>query len=299
MSRRVHRSFAPPQSGYTLLELLIAMTIGGVMIGSVLLAVSGTGVTGRGQSALTQFTEDGQVAISIISNQLRMAGFWVPDSPLPSLDTAQSMIFGCENGFDDPSAAFDALACAGAGDSDAIAIRYDARPLPQAGSIAVDCLGAAGGTINAADGGMAYNRFYIANDPGGDPALYCRGNGSASGQALISNVESMQITYGVAAIAAAPPGPILFDESIFAGSTVRYVDADFFDTIACPRNAPNQNAWCSVTSIRVCLLMRSEDNRAEEINTEYTDCDGNVTSQADRRLRRAMTTTISLRNRTG
>lgn len=286
------------QSGYTMLELLIAMTIGGVMIGSVLLAVSGTGVTGRGQTALSQFTEDGQVAISIISNQLRMAGFWIPESPLPSLDTAQSMIFGCEDGFADVSASFPALTCAASGGSDAIAIRYDARPLPVAGSVAADCLGATGSTINTTDGGMAYNRFYIANDPGGNPALYCRGNGSATGQALISNVESMQITYGVAAIATAPAGPILFDRSSFAGSTVRYVDADFFTTVDCPRTAPNQNAWCSVTSIRVCLLMRSDDNRAQEANTPYTDCNGNVISQADRRLRRAMTTTVSLRNRT-
>lgn len=287
------------QSGYTMLELLIAMTIGGIMVGSVLLAVSGTGLTGRRQGSHAQFTEDGQVAINILSQQLRMATFWLPVSPLPSLDQNQAMVFGCSNGFASLAVTFPNLTCATGGGGAAIATLYEGRRVPgePLGTVR-DCLGNTGTPLNSTDNGMVYNRFYIATAPSGNPALYCRGNGSTAGQPLVENVESMQIRYGVAALTPPSTTPVIFDNSIFAGSTVRYVDAGFFTTRNCPRNAPLQTSWCSVTNIRVCLIMRSNDNMAEQVNSPYVDCDGNVVSQADRRLRRAMTTTIALRNRT-
>jgi hypothetical protein len=57
-----------------------------------------------------------------------------------------------------------------------------------------------------------------------------------------------------------------------------------------------------VTSVRVCLLLRAKadsDKRAIEssINKSYVDCAGATVPKTDGYIRRAVTTTIALRNR--
>ena len=64
--------------GRTLLEVLVALAIGSVVLGAVLVAVTGSGLTGRKQDAQAQLAEDGQIALNLMATQLRMAGFWVP-----------------------------------------------------------------------------------------------------------------------------------------------------------------------------------------------------------------------------
>jgi hypothetical protein len=44
--------------------------------------------------------------------------------------------------------------------------------------------------------------------------------------------------------------------------------------------------------------MRTADNAVDVSATPYIDCNGNQQAQPDRRLRRAMTTTVGIRNRT-
>lgn len=287
-----HRSNA----GYTLIEIMVSLTIGAGLIGAVLMAVSGTGLTGRRQDSQAQLAEEGQVALNILTSQLRMAGFWVPTSPMPALEPAQTMLRGCRNGFSNVTAAsFDALACNGGTGNDAIAIRYDAN---EPGLISpADCLGA---DLEADKAGMVDNRFYISTSPSGNPALYCRGNGGSAGttpQMLIDNVESLQLRYGIAAVNTPPLGPVIFDPPAYTQETVRYVRASDLTT-ACTPIAPAANSWCAVTSVRVCAIMRTNDNAAEQSATPYIDCDGNNATVNDRRIRRALTTTVSLRNRT-
>ena len=116
--------------GRTLLEVLVSLAIGSVVLGAVLVAVTGTGLTGRKQDAQAQMAEDGQIALNLMAAQLRMAGFWVPTSMSLSIDRpASPMLVGCWNGFNNPVAAWTALGCkAGAAGNglDTIAVRFDA-----------------------------------------------------------------------------------------------------------------------------------------------------------------------------
>ena len=285
------------QSGYNLVEILIALTIGGVLIGAVLMAIAGTGITGRKQDSQGQLSEEGQIALNILSSQLRVAGFWVPNAPLPALDPQGPMIRGCRNGFTNPAvAAFNNLTCVGGVGNDSIALRYDAR---EPGIIPADCLGASAAIPAAGlNAGWVDNRFYVQNNPSsGNPALYCRGNGGGTPQPLIENVEVLQLRYGVAPASAPPTRPVLFDLPTYSGETVRYVRADQL-TANCIGAVATPNSWCAVTSVRECIVMRSGENAAEQISTPYTDCNGNLVTVADTRLRRAFSTTVSLRNRT-
>ena len=286
--------------GRTLLEVLVALAIGSVVLGAVLVAVTGSGLTGRKQDAQAQLAEDGQIALSLMATQLRMTGFWVPTSMSLSIDRpANPMLVGCLNGFTNPAAAWTALGCVGGAavaGRDAIAVRFDASEGGVA--VATDCLG----NDVTALGGWVDDRFYVLPGnatPTGNPALYCKGAGAAQGQMLMDNVEALSLRYGVAAVTAADETTNrLFDLPAFGGETVTYMTADELD-FACPVAGPvPANSWCAVSSVRICLLMRSADNAVDEVSTPYVDCDGQQRAQADRRLRRALVTTVSIRNRT-
>lgn len=118
---------------------------------------------------------------------------------------------------------------------------------------------------------LAAHFYYIRNNPAGEPSLYRQtllSNGTVEAQELVEGVEDMQIVYGEDTTqAAVPECP---DDGCSANI---YVDAD------------NVTNWNRVVSARITLTMRTADNLS-------TDTGG-----ADRRIRRAFTTTIALRNR--
>lgn len=280
-------------AGRSIIEIMVSLLIAAVVLGAVLVTISGTGLSGRRSDAQARLSDDGQVAMSLLLSQMRMASYWFPSDPTESLDPDESMLFGCDNGFSNPNvAAFDSLACAAAAlPGNGVAVRFDATEQP--GVAVQDCLG-----NDVAGGARVDNRYYVdVNPQTGNPTLYCRGNGGGGPQPLIDNVETMVVTYGIGSVSTAtPPDPFIFANSAYTGNTERYVSAS--DLAACPPGAPVANSWCAVTAVRICLVLRTEDNAADEANTPYVGCDGQVTSVNDRRIRRAMTSTINLRNRT-
>jgi type IV pilus assembly protein PilW len=61
-----------------------------------------------------------------------------------------------------------------------------------------------------------------------------------------------------------------------------------------------ESAWNQVLTVQICIVVRSEAKNlvSDNVSAIYTKCDGTLdTSQTDRRLRRAFTTTVALRNR--
>ncbi|PPE66886.1 PilW family protein [Caldimonas caldifontis] len=306
----IHR----PAAGRSLIEILVSLAIGVVVLGAVLVTVSGTGMTGRKQDAQAQLAEEGQVALNLIAGQLRMAGFAAPRiNPEPTAPLAARFdgapLKGCSDGFTDVAANFDALTCGG-GTAHALSIRYEGdifNTVP-AGGNPTDCLGTQLNVLtpSALPGEPPFilvdNRFFIRDNPQtGNPALYCRGSGGAAPQVLVDNVEDMQVLYGVMA-----PTRDALDNAAWEGSTVRYLTAEQLEAaFPAPNPLPARcsvssgeqpDPWCHVTSVRVCLLMRSADNAADE-PMSFQNCEGDVEGAADRRIRRAMSTTVSLRNR--
>ena len=290
------------QQGYSLIEIMISLLIGSVLIGSVLIAISGTGLSGRRQDGHARMAEDGQIVMNLLSGQVRQIGFFQPTSQVPSMHPPNDllMIFGCRNGFSNPTVAdFMGLICAGGVGNDSIALRYDAR---EPGYVPADCLGNTAVPNVGITAGWVDNRYYIANSASGNPALWCRGNGGGQPQVLVDNVESLQIRYGMSAARNFNTGqelnnPPLFDKATFVGETIRYVRADEL-VPACNRINAVNNSWCSVTNVRICVVMRT-DPRASEVvgGTPFINCDGNTQTIGDSRLRRAITTTVSIRNR--
>jgi type IV pilus assembly protein PilW len=189
---------------------------------------------------------------------------------------------------------------------DSIAISYEAdryNTVPS-GNSATDCVGSAiPTTIGAsfttttatpttttatANFSVADNRFYIARTSG-VPSLMCKGIGSGT-QPLVENVDDMQFMYGMVSTTA----------TATTATVAGYLSADQVIALAPTADtAGYSTAWGKVMSVRICVVVRSESPVVSDLASgQYYKCDGTPdTTQTDRRLRRAYTTTVVLRNR--
>lgn len=325
-----HRTSLPSQGlyrqrGLSLVELMVALTIGLFLMGAVGIIYVNTATASRGSTQESQMNEDATLALELLQQQIRLAGFSNVNAAGNRLFPGQA-VFGCDGSFDDIDSDFSALACdAGAG-PDAIAVRYEATQLnsqtitvggvTSPANCAYESLAA--WTPSVAEGvpaavpatslALADNRYYIANDVnnGNTPTLFCQGRtGAAFGAetALIPNIEDLQIQYGVTDLPSVG-NPI-------PHQVAGYVNASD-EVLTRASVAPQPGAWSRVSALRVCLVARSArpvptgDNPLGTANPDgttltpglgtYIDCGGVSRTVTDRFIRRAYTTTIQLRN---
>ena len=281
------------------MESMISLAIGAVLTGAVLLTVSGSGMSGRRLDAQASLNEQGRIAVNQLAGGLRMAGYWLPTSEVLSVDSTPGglpMLFGCAEGFVAADAAWAALACAsgadaGSGTGGAVAMRYQAGDAGTA--MAMDC---GGQDVRAAGLDMIEDRFFV-RAPGADaPGLYCQPTTGGDPILLVEGVERMVLRYGLSPIAVNPHVNRAFDAPSLEGRTARYRDAGALDW-SCGSGTMPANSWCAVTAVDVCLLLRTPDGTSDAPSVPYLDCDNEMRTVADRRLRSAARTTVTLRNR--
>ena len=313
----------PSQRGMTLVELMVAMTIGIFLVGAVGIIYVNTSTTSRSSTLESQMNEDATLALELLQQQIRLAGY-TSVAASGARQFPGVAVRGCDGGFatggtvDDNAGttAFKDLACNNVTTGkDALAVRYEATSLNSQTTSA----GAPGNCSHEAitawdakdDGGaiantvaLADNRYYVADD-NGVPSLFCKGRKDttfSAATALIPNIEDMQVTYG---ITAAPE-----DNKPFPNQITAYVDANHAALGATLKN------WTRVVAVRICLLARSANpvptgsnavgNAASGSGSTavaevqglgtYVDCGGTKQTKSDRYLRRAYVTTIQLRN---
>jgi type IV pilus assembly protein PilW len=129
---------------------------------------------------------------------------------------------------------------------------------------------------NAGILGMSSRTYFIGTGASGEPALFQSINGAAA-QELVEGVERMRVSYGVGA--PLPNGTL---------APSNYQTGDVIDAAG---------SWANVVSVRISLLLRSENN-VTDANQAYTyTWDGGVEIlPPDRRLRQVFTTTVGLRS---
>lgn len=307
--------------GFSLIELMVSLTIGLIIAAAAFSAYLGISSASKMAEAQGRMNEDAQAALTILTQQLRMAGN-NPDqanrtdisrrnpvygamiyAPVYDPETAQSgtyftsnfIIRGCDGTFSNLTTAadLDHLTCAAGINAlpDAIAVSYEAdtfNTVPNLG-IPTDCLGKPLNKITAtipANYSVADNRFYIGLSTSSIPSLYCKGNGIDSmAQALVENVENMQFIYGATAAATTVAGYLRADQILSNASMALLPD--------------DAKRWEKVITVRICLLVRSENPVVSDaMSARYLKCDGTLeTAPPDLRLRRAYATTVVLRNR--
>lgn len=324
-----HRLSPGPRhaKGFSLIELMVSLVIGLIITIAAVSAYLGSAGAGRVAEAQSRMNEDAQAALNILTQQLRMAGNNpVQANRVPASShnpvygtttfsispgtfiTSYFIIRGCDGKFSNITTTnLDALTCAGGTTTlpDSIAVNYEAdkfNTVPTTTGTPTDCLGNGLATITAtfpattptsATSGtytVADNRFYIGTSTAiVSPSLYCKGIGNINPQPLVENIEDMQLTYGTVSTATTST----------TATVAGYLRADEVAGLVTTPTNDDPTRWGKVLTVRICILVRSENPVAPDANSaRYDDCLGNRNVAApDLRLRRAYSTTVVLRNR--
>ena len=316
--------------GFSLIELMVSLTIGLVVVVAAMSAYIGAAGSGRVAEAQARMNEDGQAALTILAQQLTMAGS-NPDQSNRDISSLRNPVYGtstfttspgtytiskfiirgCDGKFSNITSAsgLDTLTCASGTSTlpDSIAVNYEAdrfNTIPTAANVPTDCLGnrlsvissglptVSGSTTSTSTVTytVADNRFYIGT----------------------STVITSPSLYCKGNGATSTPQPLVenIENMQFTYGTVSstttsttatvagYLQADEVVNQAGLALLPIEQRWGKVKSVRICVVVRSESPAAADAAAaRYVKCDGSLeTSPPDLRLRRAYSTTVVLRN---
>lgn len=328
MTTSARRPHTAKQAGLTLLELLVAMTLGLLI---VLAAAAALLVSRQGffaVDAASQLRDNARYAQSIVQRVGVQAGFkninmLVPPPPEDPANPFEPSVFGINNAKRSTSTAWDAGSTWGTSDagknSDILVLRAHVSTTtgevgsPSDGSM-IDCLGEAPPVTSELGGGF-FNILHVQASSAGEPALMCTraaAGGGFEAQPLVQGVESFQVLYGVDNVVpnTAPTG---------ATDSVpdRYLRADQLTVTG--NDAATYANWRRVRSLRIGMVLRSQPGSAVDtasqtfypLGTSRSSASGTIgsafahatndpgtvfTPPVDRRLRQVVTFTVHLRN---
>jgi type IV pilus assembly protein PilW len=176
------RSFFSPahrtQSGFTLVEIMVAMAIGLVMVAGILQVSAANKESSRLQRNMGFVQENIRSAMELLARDIRQAGYYEDDNPAARILTPPAPFVAVSASTTDTSSAI--TADGGGENNDQITITYESN---------LDCLGQATPVVGG--NRFAINHFFISNQ-----RLMCQGNGAAAAEPLVEGVESLQILYG-------------------------------------------------------------------------------------------------------
>jgi len=256
------RNTCSQQEGFTLIEIMIAITIGLLMMAGILQISAASKESSRLQRNLSFVQENIRISTEMLGRDIRQAGYFEDDNPADPISALDPFV-----DLSGPTTNTDTAITAdgGGANSDQITITYESD---------TDCLGRNTFAVGEeADNHFAENHYFIENQ-----RLMCRGNGIVpvgenAQEALVEGVESMQILYGE-------------NTDGDPRSANRYVQAGVAD----PEN---------IVSVRIALRFHSREHVRQSVdNNQYALLDATAVGPAanDKRLRREITTTIALRN---
>jgi type IV pilus assembly protein PilW len=254
----MHKPFPNTQSGYTVVELLIAATLGLVLLAGVGQLFVGSNQSFRLQRQLADVQDSGRFGLNFMRDEIERGG-WSNGTEVPK----PSPILFAPSEFSTGDLCPDDDCTLDGGDdvSDAVTIAYQGD---------TDCAG------SAAPSGEVENRFFVGGDDGRQ--LLCQGNGGAVAQPLVANVDAMQIVYGI---------DVANNDKI----PDQYVP---FDRI--PTDADGTPRVGDIVSIRISLLIAGEQNTSiPKQNRDYQVGDRQYEFD-DQTPRRVFSITAAVRN---
>ena len=320
--------------GFSLIELMVSIAIGLIIGAAAFSAYLGAAGASKIAEAQGRMNEDAEAALTILTQQLRMAG-GNPNQPGRTDKSRRNPVYnpydpttfeivpvtfalssfsirGCDGTFGNIATAtgLDGLSCAAGANAlpDSIAVSYEAdafNSVSTAAKLPTDCLGVglkqatATFPLEAPPGPYSYyvanNLFYIGTSKSIiSPSLYCKGNGVASTAQPL--VENIEDMQFTYGAVKSSTAATDVTTAVVAG----YLTADQVLTqINMAGLASDAERWAKVITVRICVLVRSEVPVAgDSASARYLKCDGTLeTTPPDLRLRRAYYATVVLRNR--
>ena len=252
------------QTGFSLVELMIAMTLGLLITGAIFSVYNNSRSSQRYSAALARIQENGRTGLHILTTVLRLAGYREdPDSNFSSLFVGNSnfpvntAIVGSDNDNDSTNGIKDG--------TDWLMVRYQGDSTTQQ---VFDCIG---NPLPINDASYPNNIFPTLFAVSDNNELFCDPGitGAGGRKILVGGVENLQIQYGI--------------DTSGDGTADYYIDA-------------SQNPDFSfVISIRLSLLLQSQD-RVTSQPQSYTYNNITTSDPGDLRLRAVFDTTLVIRN---
>jgi type IV pilus assembly protein PilW len=294
-TRAVH-----PSRGFTIVELLVAVTIASVLIAIASAVYLNSSKSYRALDEAGRIDEAGRLALKVITTNLQQAGFTLLTRPLkvgqiaaepPGVAALEvAPLNGCRFGYLAPGSDWSCKASGNASDSDAFSVAFDVD-IASPGTTVSEGVTCSGAKINALANTprQAWNHFYIApttfkvdGQTRTVNQLMCAGrdvnnqsNVFGGVQPLFSGIEQLTLSYGVAVSGSEVP--------------TQFVDAN---------NLVTEDDWKTVTAVRVCILVKSELMNVS-LNTAGTvrDCRGATITNTSGYAYKTLTSVVALRNR--
>jgi type IV pilus assembly protein PilW len=323
--------------GFSLIELMVSLTIGLIIMIAAVSAYIGAAGAGKMGDAQGRMNEDAQAALNILTQQIRMAGTNLVQSnrdnafrhnpvysatyiggtstaygttsfttSLAALSTFA--IRGCDGKFSNLATAnvtLDTLTCAGSSTlPDSIAVNYEAdryNTVPTTtGGTPTDCLGNSVPIVTAT---FAAGTDTTATYTVADNRFYIGTSTYITSPSLYckgnGNANAQPLVENVEDMQF-KYGTISATDNSTTATVAGYLDAFEVNTDANLTALPSfADQWGKVLAVRICVLVRSENPVAPDAaSARYVPCFASAAVSApDLRLRRAYTTTVVLRNR--
>jgi len=315
------------ESGFTLIEMMIAMLLSVILLGGVVQISSSTKASYRTNEAVAQLQENGRFSTEILARDIRMADFWgcagkisrvtnnLNNAGSGYIDFSNGGVGGTEGG-----ALPDTLVLR-SGFNSGIQVEAPYGPQPSANIkvtannglnqfdivVVSDCTSADIFQVSNATPGagvLVHNRG--VGDPGNYNPMGNAGCPGANAQCLSkiydgdANVYRVQeLVYSIAAGASGQPA--LFrnsDELVDGIEDLQVLYGEDIDNSGSANryvNADQVGDMNNVVSLRIALVVRSYENNIT--NGQTYDVLGTSRTSTDNRLRQVYTSTVSIRNR--
>jgi type IV pilus assembly protein PilW len=232
---RLSRGNGHAQSGFTLVELMVATTIAVFLLGGLFASLQSTRSAFRNQGALAQLQDNQRLAMTLMADIIESAGYY-PDpknnDPTVVMPVSGSVVAG--------QAISGTYSAAAPGDT--MTIRYGAG----VGDNVMNCLGATNTATAPYD--LFVSKFHV---DAATNALWCQSTTGAGTKdvLLVNGIQNMSIWYGVKRNAAAT-----------GSCTDTYVLG----------NQMAAGDWLNVCSVRVTLTFTNTLNSVNAAQTPIT-----------------------------
>ncbi len=319
-------------TGFTLVEMMIAMLLSVILLGGVIQISSSTKATYRTNEAVAQLQENGRFSVEILARDIRMADFWgcannvtlvknnLKNGGTGYIDFANGGVGGVEGG-----SSPDTLILRG-GFNSGVPVVPPFSPQASAAIHVSNSNGLNQDDIVIVSDCSSADVFQLNNDPGSSGTLVhntAPGNPGNENSASIGSCPGanahclskiyagdatvypvQQLTYSIGAGTSGQPALLRNGQELVDG--IEDLQVLYGEDIDPPETAGSGSAnryvpadqvsnMNKVVSIRFALVVRSyEDN----VTTGQTyDVLGTSKTSADNRLRQVYTSTVSIRNR--
>jgi type IV pilus assembly protein PilW len=318
---RCERKRAARQSGLTLVELMIALTLGLVVVMSASLLLLSSKSAYQIQDESTRLHETGRYALELIALAVHQAGYQPWESGgVANASTSSAKILGLDGySLKSNSEGIDGALPGSFNGSDVLALRFIGLGKENiADGTVLNCAGFAVPEQHALEPDRGWSIFYVAMDAEGEPELRCkyRGKTAWNSEAVARGVESFQVLYGVDTDMDGMPDRFMMAQEIDRLDQALVLEGA--NAVERMLDKNRKTAWKRIHAVQASLLVRSgasvrsgdQTQRFDLFGQSYADdfsdvdrgssiIEAAMPSPERGRMRKVFRTTVYVRNTEG